>query len=1059
MNRRLPVIILAVLILISTLPQARALEAIPQDKFVDPRLQGASGEVEVIVVLDSDTWALARAAGSPDLAVEVLQHYAAETQEPVAQYIEALGGEVVNRFWIVNALLVRIDAARLQDLVAYPSVEAVLLNGRDIHPVEPVDLADAGPSATVNWGVEAVNATGAWSLGYSGEGVRILVLDTGVYKDHVAFQDKLLTLDPTDPTYPGGWARFNSDGILQCTEPFDDDGHGTLAASEALGGDGSEYRIGVAPNATLMAAKIMDVYPDGTYGTWAQLLAGLQWAANPTTCDGTPTGLRPHIVSMSLGAANYTGTYILGALRTLLELNIVLVAAAGNDGPGTVDHPGNTWGVYAVGATDVSNNVASFSGGGLVVWPDPPSGWPFKPPYPSSYTKPDFTAPGVATIGAYTRSTTDFVAWSGTSAATPHLAGIVALVLEALEALNHTSPVDGKVLADVVYDVLVNASVDLGSPGMDDRYGYGLPDAGKAVTLARELSGPKTLTITLDPPAATVGEPVRVIGEATGFTVPNGTVFTVYFDSTPVDTVAWDGILYTVLTVPEAPRGAHTVAVESADGMYTGESVLEVLPSITLEGDVQAGSEAILRLYAHDPNTTYNILLDGATIIGTATTDSKGSSLATITIPGDTPPGSHTIETRDAGTGERLAQARVNVTSPQLEAPITRQILLVDVSGPLTVEAGDTVELYMVAYTPWEPANATINATLITPQGAGMLHVERLGLNMYRLSFNTTTEGYYTVHIQAEAAIGNLTLHAERVYTVHATPGITGMLGEIHSGVTSLQDTSTLILGKVDNVLDEVTATRSTLENMTGILELQYDAVRALEAGIHEASYNITSTIHATITEATANITQSISQANTTMAEGLRTVDSKLRGMLKTLTAIDNQVNMASGRLEGVESRLAGIEQGVNQTGARLAVIEGILAGINTSIGDIKSMLESIHSGIETLREETATGLQALGERADTIVGILAGQEQALEEIREELTTLGDVVSQAIASLEDAIRGLVESQQETNQTLASLEDKVEETRGQASRAWQAGTAAIVLSLAALGLGASRILRG
>ncbi len=61
------------------------------------------------MVLDSDTWMLARAAGNPDLAVEVLKHYAAETQEPVAQYIEALGGEVVNKFWIANALLVRID--------------------------------------------------------------------------------------------------------------------------------------------------------------------------------------------------------------------------------------------------------------------------------------------------------------------------------------------------------------------------------------------------------------------------------------------------------------------------------------------------------------------------------------------------------------------------------------------------------------------------------------------------------------------------------------------------------------------------------------------------------------------------------------------------------------------------------------------------------------------------------------------------------------------------------------------------------------------------------------
>jgi subtilisin family serine protease len=126
----------------------------------------------------------------------------------------------------------------------------------------------------------------------------------------------------------------------------------------------------------------------------------------------------------------------------------------------------------------VNDNVAWFSSGEVVNWPNPPEEWPFYDTYPSTYVKPDFSAPGVDITSAVPGG--GYEAWSGTSMATPH----VALIIQAMGVLDFNF----QDLPETVYEILNSTSVDLGDPGQDIRYGWGRIDAYEAVLKAQEYA-------------------------------------------------------------------------------------------------------------------------------------------------------------------------------------------------------------------------------------------------------------------------------------------------------------------------------------------------------------------------------------------------------------------------------------------------------------------------------------------------------------------------------------------------------------------------------------------
>ena len=460
---------------------------------IDPKflaeLQKRTGKVRVMVLLvelPQNLRAEVTKANDRETALKFLKLWAAKTQSRVANFIYLSGGKVLKQFWIMNAMLVEVDVDVVYMLTSLPEVRKIVPNFI-IRVPEPIEKKEIGGKQVSSWGIFKIRAPEAWELGYLGEGVRVCVIDTGVDITHPALAGKMLTLDPTSPYYPGGWMEFDDAGNPVLSTPHDTHGHGTHVSGTALGGNTEDILIGVAPNATLMHALALP----GGGGTFAQVLAAMEWCVepfyiDPDTGEQIPTDLPGHVVSMSWGASNYYGNELLPAIENMLLANIVPVAAIGNDGPDTTSNPGNIWGTFGIGATDQNDNVAPWSSGAVVNWPEPPEEWPFFGGYPETYIKPDFSAPGVDITSSVPGG--GYEAWSGTSMATPHVSGTVALILQALDALDYTSPDPSYSIPELVYIILNQTCIDFGDPGQDIRYGWGRIDAYEAVLKAREYA-------------------------------------------------------------------------------------------------------------------------------------------------------------------------------------------------------------------------------------------------------------------------------------------------------------------------------------------------------------------------------------------------------------------------------------------------------------------------------------------------------------------------------------------------------------------------------------------
>lgn len=405
-----------------------------------------------------------------------------------------------------------------------------------------------------SWAVSRVSSDMVWSyLGEEGMDSVIAILDTGI--------------DPTHPLIAGkliGWIEFDSKGRPVCSSPRDTHGHGTWVASIAAGGDGTKYVFGVAPKAKILSALVL---PSGR-GTVAQVLAGLEWVLEPYDCRGIKLGIRkPDVVSMSFGAIGNYSNVFLPAIAKLIENGVIPVAAIGNSGPYTSSNPGNIWGVIGVGAIDLNNDVAVFSSYEEVEWPDPPKTWPFKNRYPSRYIKPDIVAPGVDAAGAFPGGL--IAIGSGTSAATPIVAGIAAIVSAKLRSQGFS----GALLVEKVYDILTSTTMAINHPGA----GKGLVDAYLSVARAKGLnlssidiavntySARPLDRISLNINGVKEGEQIDIY--ISGAKVYSGPVF-----SKPV-----------TVEIPVTHMYMNTIVVVDSKGLHYGKDFIYILPRLLVD--------------------------------------------------------------------------------------------------------------------------------------------------------------------------------------------------------------------------------------------------------------------------------------------------------------------------------------------------------------------------------------------------------------------------------------------------------------------------------------------
>jgi subtilisin family serine protease len=493
------------------------LGAQPVGAFVDERLEAEVAEAaeageraQVVMVLEASA-EVERYAGDRDAVIDHLKTTAEESQLQLEQHLmenrDARGDpRIVNRFWIQNMVLVEFEpsASGLDALAAVPGVQRLVPNF-EVAQIEP-EQAEVS-AATVDgrtWGVDRIEAHRVHDeLGLDGSGVRVATLDTGVAIDHPDLAGKMVTDDPNDPAYPGGWMEFDGSGNLVASNPHDSSDHGTHVSGTIHGGDASDIQIGVAPGADMMHGLVIP----GGGGTFVQVAAGMQWAIDPVDANGNPAGEPADVVNMSLGGCGIFQEMV-EPTRNMRAADVFPAFAIGNAGftcpnCGTYDtsSPGNVYEAVGVGATDIDDDVAAFSCGSLMHkddWPQPPADWP------DTYMKPDLSAPGVAVLS--TMPDGSYAAFSGTSMAAPHVAGAVALMLEAAPGMG----------VDAVETQLADTSFFDDRHGTDrpnDRFGHGRINAFAAtepIALDSGITGTVTDADTGDPIAgATVATDTR----------------------------------------------------------------------------------------------------------------------------------------------------------------------------------------------------------------------------------------------------------------------------------------------------------------------------------------------------------------------------------------------------------------------------------------------------------------------------------------------------------------------------------------------------------------------
>jgi subtilisin family serine protease len=212
------------------------------------------------------------------------------------------------------------------------------------------------------------------------------------------------------------------------------------------------------------------VLPNGV-GSDAQILAGIEWAIQK----------KVDIISLSLGGLTWDveapDPYTRVIVKALAS-GIPVITAIGNEGSQTTGAPGNDWFAFSVGATDYRDRPAGFSGGRTHVIRK--SRFLSPDQLPLVYSKPEVSAPGVAIHSAIPGG--KYATFNGTSMATPHVAGALALLLSATSLKR----VPSEQRAPLLQDLLIGSVEELGEAGKDHRYGFGRIDILRAIGFAKD---------------------------------------------------------------------------------------------------------------------------------------------------------------------------------------------------------------------------------------------------------------------------------------------------------------------------------------------------------------------------------------------------------------------------------------------------------------------------------------------------------------------------------------------------------------------------------------------
>ena len=408
-------------------------------------------EIEVVVVmkarydrtlLNQKADAFATRAERRDFVVKELKTFAEKSQKNLVDYLENTAKiNNVSSLHFANALYFSATKAVIMEIANRDDVEIIGFNRKQNLILECRDAqscVSTNASREITPNVLQVNADQVWAQGYTGTGVIVAVVDSGVNYEHADVADHLWDGGAEFPHH--GYDIVNNDD-----DPMDDKGHGTHVAGIVCGDGTSGSQTGVAPDATLMCVKTTAA--DG-FGGAVNIAGGMEWAVEHG-CD---------LINLSQGmaGAGITDKEIFRrTCESILDAGIIALVCAGNEGysilqmaypipnnvrvpgscpppyldPDQMVNPGGLSCVVSVGAVDYNDAAAEFTSQGPVTWQDTEFGdYAYEPGI--GLIRPDVCAPGVNIKSLDYQNTSGYTYYDGTSQATPCVAGIVALMLQ-----------------------------------------------------------------------------------------------------------------------------------------------------------------------------------------------------------------------------------------------------------------------------------------------------------------------------------------------------------------------------------------------------------------------------------------------------------------------------------------------------------------------------------------------------------------------------------------------------------------------------------------------------
>ena len=464
--------------------------------------------------------ALASSAGTqPPERVRILIGFRSPPGLADEAHIRGRGAEISRRFHIVPAMAVSIPVTALDGVRRNPNVTVV-------EPDGTVDMVDAELDAA--WGVSRIGAGTVHDGGKYGEGVKVAIVDTGIDCTH----------PDLDGNCMGGVDFVNDDN-----DPSDDNGHGTHVAGTIGAEDNGNGVVGVAPKASLYALKVLNA---GGGGYWSDIIAAIEWAVD--------NGIQ--VTNNSYGSGGHPGTIVEAAFDRAYAQGVLHIAAAGNSGScaGTennVGYPARFASVVAVAATNALDDRACFSSTGPGV---------------------EIAAPGVSINSSWIGG--GYARLSGTSMASPHVAGVAALVI--------ASGVDSN---EDVRRQLIDTTDDLGAAGRDTHFGYGLVDANDAVVPGN--ASPQ-VTITSPTGNSRFDSDALITLTGSGLDPEDGDLSSVLEWTSDLDgPLGVGGSISAMLS-----EGVHTIQVSAVDtqGETASDSILLTIASPALPDDVRVAS-------------------------------------------------------------------------------------------------------------------------------------------------------------------------------------------------------------------------------------------------------------------------------------------------------------------------------------------------------------------------------------------------------------------------------------------------------------------------------------